>query len=121
MSRSKPRSRSARDCDRPRPSDCCPTRFLLANSPHLHRRYHRHARTKLQTGILIEHDLDRDALDHLDIVAGRVLRWQQAECGTAARLNAVDMTAEGPSRIGVDRNVDRLTRPHQVELGLLEI
>ena len=54
------------------------------------------------SGGLIEYDLDRYALHDLDVIAGRILRRQQAERGAAAGLNAVDVAGEFAVGIGVD-------------------
>src|SRR5260221_7428452 len=110
-----------------------PARALDADAPeavasaivsaHLHARHHRHARAERATRVerIVEHDLDGDALHHLDVVARRILRRQQAEGGAAAGLEACDMAVEGLFRIGVDADVDRLPGAHEVELRLLEI
>src|SRR5207253_3286917 len=49
---------------------------------------HRHARTQhtLQVLLIIEHDLDRHALDYFHIIAGRVFRRQQSESRATASL-----------------------------------
>src|SRR5262249_19811790 len=87
-----------------------------------HGRDHRHARPERDVGRRIVHnDLDRHALHDLDVVAGGVLGRQQRERGAGSRLNAVDVTADGALRIGVDVERHRLSRPHAVELNLLEV
>src|SRR3982074_3403622 len=86
------------------------------------------SRTELQTfpglrnvGRIIEDDLHGDALHHLHVIAGGILRRQQTEGRTAASLNAIDMACKDPARIGVDADIDRLPGAHQTELSLLEI
>src|SRR3974377_529399 len=55
---------------------------------------------KLAAGV--EHDLDRNALDHLGEIAGGVVGRQQGEFLPARRRDAVDMAAEGDVREHVD-------------------
>src|SRR5262252_7433669 len=55
---------------------------------------------KLAAGV--EHDLDRNALDHLGEIAGGVVGRQQGEFLPARRRDAVDMAAEGDIREHVD-------------------
>ena len=64
-----------------------------SGSSHLHGRHHRHAGADIDVGRLVEHDLDRHALHHLDEVAGGVFGRQQAEGRAAAGLDAVDVAA----------------------------
>src|ERR1700722_13661343 len=52
-------------------------------SPHLDVGEDGHAGPEIQIGRPVEHDLDRHPLHHLDVVAGRILRRQQAEGGAA--------------------------------------
>src|SRR5947209_1622109 len=61
--------------------------------PHLDARHHRHARAERARRVrrVVEHDLDRHALHHLDVVAGGILGRQQAEHRAAAGLEAVEM------------------------------
>jgi hypothetical protein len=66
-------------------------------------------------------DLDRHALDDLDVIAGGILRRQRREGGAGSGLNAVDMAADREFRIGVDRERRRLSGPHAVELDLFEV
>src|SRR3979490_3225429 len=83
-----------------------------------HRRNDGHARAERDISRRIIHDdLDRHALDDLDVVAGGVLGGQQRERGAGARLNAVDMAADHAPRIAVDLERCRLSRPHAVELN----
>src|SRR6516225_11706354 len=69
----------------------------------------------------VDDNLDRYALYDLHVVAGGVLRRQQRERRPGSGLNAGDMSAESPFRIGVDLERHRLAQPHRVELCLLEI
>ena len=87
------------------------------------RRHDRHAEGQepIDLGGLVEDDLHRHALHHLDVVAGGVLRRQQAEAGAGAGLQTVDMAAQRPVGIGVDGDLDRLARPHVGKLRLLEV
>ena len=71
--------------------------------------------------LLIEHDLDWDALNDLDKIAGGVLRRQQAESGPTAGLDAIDMATENAPRIGVNIDVDRLARAHFANLDFLKV
>jgi hypothetical protein len=70
---------------------------------------------------IVNNDLHRHALDDLDVVAGRVLCGQQRERGAGPRLDAGNMASNVAVRIGVDRESHELSRPHRVELRLLEI
>src|SRR5215471_6686506 len=93
----------------------------LMPSTHLDVGLDRHAGTEEDFGRPVEDDLYRHALQHLDEIAGRVLGRQQAEGGTAARLDAVDMPGEAAAGIGIDGDVDVLPRPEVVYLGFLEV
>ena len=77
-------------------------------------RHDRHAGPEQHVGRPIEHDLDRHALDDLDVIAGRVLRRQQAERGAAAGLDAVDMAFELAAGIGVDGDLDWIAGPYRL-------
>ena len=70
---------------------------------------------------LVEDDLDRHALHHLDVVAGGVLGRQQAEAGAGAGLQTVDVAVQRPTGIGVDGDLHRLARTHVGKLRLLEV
>jgi hypothetical protein len=70
---------------------------------------------------IVEHDLDRNALHHLDVVSRGILRRQQAEGRAAAALEAVDMAVEGLVGIGVYADFDRLADAHLGKLRFLEI
>src|SRR5258708_21028019 len=86
-----------------------PPLVASAISAHLHARHHRHAGAERPAGIqrIVEHDLDWNALHHLDVVSRGIFRRQQAEGGAAAALEAVDMAVEGLVGVGVDADLDR--------------
>ena len=63
----------------------------------------------------------RHALHDLGEIAGRVVRRQQAELGAAGRREALDPALQRLIRIGVDRDLGKLSRPHSRQLRLLEI
>src|SRR5262249_49987001 len=69
----------------------------------------------------VDDDFDWNALHDLDVIAGGILRRQEREGGARSRLDAGDMAADAAVRISVNRERHRLSRPHRVELGLLEI
>src|SRR5258705_8276993 len=75
----------------------------------------------LGIGLLIEDDLDWQALNYLHVVAGRVLRRQQREARAGARLEAVNMSTEDDPWVSVQLDLDRLSGTHPVELRLLEV
>ena len=52
--------------------------------------------------VIVQHDLHRHTLDHLDEVARRVLRRQQAEAGPGGAGNAFDLTFERTTAERVD-------------------
>src|SRR6266576_1698499 len=113
MSQSTQRLRPAKDCDRRRPSGSDPIwRPRSDRSSHFHRWDDGHARTEENIGRLVEHDLHRDALHDLDVIASGILRWQKAESGTAAGLHAVEVTFESLAGKSIDRDVDRLAGSH---------
>ena len=60
---------------------------------------------------LIEDDFDRYALYDLDIIPGGVLGREEREHRTRARHDAVDLTGELLTRVGVDLDGDLLSRP----------
>src|SRR5439155_26977863 len=90
---------------------------------HFHLNNNRHARAELVFGIfsLIKHQLDRNALNHFDVIAGRVFRWKQTEFCARRRGDAVHVDLVNPSAISVDRNCRRLSRMHPCKLCLFEI
>src|SRR5262245_43600545 len=87
------------------------------------RRCDRHAGPEYSLWILafVQDDLHRHPLDHLDEVAGRVFRRQQAESGAGGRGDAIDLAGEGFAAVGVHFDSDALPWPHAFELGLLEV
>jgi len=61
--------------------------------------------------VLFEYDLYRHALDHFDIVSGRILGRKQAEPGTRGGCDTVDVAfIPLPGRIDMD--IDRLPGTH---------
>jgi hypothetical protein len=74
----------------------------------------------MRIGRRVEHDLNRHALYHLDVIAGGILRRQQVESGAAPGFEAVDVTTKDVVRIGVDADLDRLADAYMIELRLLE-
>jgi hypothetical protein len=52
---------------------------------------------------IVECDLDRNTLHHLDEIAGRILGRQQRELRTGASLEAVDAPLKAQTREGVNR------------------
>src|SRR5437879_3721804 len=57
-----------------------------------------------------ERNPHRDALHDLGEIAGRVVRWQQAELGAAGRGETLDPALQDLIRIGVDRHLGELPR-----------
>src|SRR5512139_622612 len=78
-----------------------------------HRRDDRHADPEEMALVcsLIEADLDRDALDHLHVVARGVLGGKEREADAGAGHDAVDPAAERPAREGVHGDADLLAGP----------
>ena len=52
---------------------------------------------------IVEGDLDRNALYHLDEITGRILGRQQRELRTRTTLEAVDAPLKAQTREGVNR------------------
>src|SRR5262244_4611210 len=96
---------------------------LQLRSSHFDLRLYRHAGCNQMLGIwlLVEYDLDGQALNDLHVIAGRVLRRQQREARAGARLEAVNMPPEDFVRISVQPDLDWLSGAHAVELCLLEV
>src|SRR5262245_1780789 len=92
-------------------------------SSHFDLRHYRHAGRNQMLGIwlLVEYDLDGQALDDLNVIAGRVLWRQQREARAGARLEAVNVPPEDLVRISVQPDLDWLPRAHAAELRLLEV
>ena len=70
---------------------------------------------------LVDDDLDGDAADDLDEVAGCVLGGEGGEAGAGALLDALDVAVQLEVRVGVDGDVDALADGHAGELGFLEV
>src|SRR5262245_14942826 len=96
---------------------------LQPRSSHLDLRLYRHAGRDQMLGIwlLVEDDLDGQALNDLNVVASRVLWRQQREARAGARLEAVNVPSEDFVRISVQPDLDWLPRAHAAELCLLEV
>src|SRR5215831_4646289 len=96
---------------------------LQLRSSHFDLRLYRHAGRDQMLGIwlLVEYDLDGQALNDLHVIAGCVLWRQQREARAGARLEAVNMPPEDFVRISVQPDLDWLPGAHAVELCLLEV
>src|SRR5579872_1660948 len=68
----------------------------------------------------VEVDANRNALHHLDVVSGGILRRQNAEPRTAGAAHLDDFSGVGVV-VGVDREVHVLAGLHAAQLGLLEV
>src|SRR5262245_46152308 len=80
-----------------------------------------HAGAKLRARGVVELDEDRDALHDLDEVAGRVVGRQEREACSRRAGDAVDFPGEVLARIGVDRELHRLTGVHLGQLVFFEV
>jgi hypothetical protein len=69
---------------------------------------------------VVEHDLDRNPLHYLDVIARRILGWQQAVEGPARAGNIKNVTVVG-SAVGVYGYSGGLTRAHVPQLRFFEI
>ena len=70
---------------------------------------------------LVEHDLDRQALHHLDEVAARVLGRQQAEARGGGGADRLHVPLEVASGVGVHLDRRALAGAHRPHLRLLEV
>ena len=68
----------------------------------------------------IEHDLHRNPLHDLHVIAGGILGRQQAETGAAGAGNAIDLALVAFS-VGIDFDRDPLADFHIAKLGFLEV
>src|SRR5579862_2379313 len=83
---------------------------------------HRHAQPGAQRRrLLVELESDRQSLNDLHPVAGRILGGQDRELRSGAGADADDARTQGAPRIGVDLHARRLPGAHVRELYLLEI
>src|SRR5215475_15953093 len=83
---------------------------------------HRQSGTQLvQLFSLVEYDFDGNALHDFHVVAGCILRRQQAEPRTGGRSDAVDVRLEIPASIRVDSHARGLTGMHVRQLSFFEI
>src|SRR5215471_6928152 len=96
---------------------------LQPRSSHLDLRLYRQAGRDQMLGIwlLVEDDLDGQALNDLNVVAGRILWRQQRKARAGASLEAVNMPPEDFVRISVQPDLDWLPGAHSAELCLLEV
>src|SRR6266404_3732073 len=69
----------------------------------------------------VKHDFDRNALHNLDVVAGRILRWKQAEARAVSCLDTIDMRSKLLSVQRIHRNLNLLAGPHPGYLVLLKV
>src|SRR5258708_12756144 len=85
-----------------------------AISAHLHARHHRHAGAERTAGIqrIVEHDLDRNALHHLDVISRGILRRQQAEGRAAAALEPPHMPPQRLAGLALQPHPTPLPPPH---------
>src|SRR5215831_9632860 len=92
-------------------------------SSHFDLRLYRHAGGNQMLGIrlLVEYDLDGQALNDLNVIAGCVLWRQQREARAGTRLEAVNVPTEDFVRISVQPDLDWLPGAHCLELCLLEV
>src|SRR5581483_7236304 len=83
---------------------------------------HRHPRPQFVPSEFtrFKNNLHRDSLNHLDIVAGCVLRGKQAEARATRARNTVDVTAVFTA-ISVHVNIHRLSGAHTTQLVFLEV
>ena len=70
---------------------------------------------------LIKNELDRNALNNLNVIPSRIFRRQQAELCSRGGSNTVDVDFVYSSAIRVDRGCCRLSRMHFGKLCLLKI
>src|ERR1700761_5828343 len=70
---------------------------------------------------MVDDDFHRYAAHDLYKITGRILGGKCGEAGAAASLNALDMTAQVKLGVGIHLDVDTLSHPHAIELGLLEV
>src|SRR5947207_1015432 len=75
----------------------------------------------LRIRLLVENNLDGNALHDLDVVACRILRWQQTEARARSSLNAVHVSFENFIGIGINPDLNRLSRFQLTKLTLFEV
>src|ERR1700733_10617934 len=83
----------------------------------------RHSRQQAlqQRLALVELDPDRNALNHLGEIAGRVVGRQQCELRSAGGRDPLDATVQRLARETIDLHFDRLARLDPRQLGLLVV
>src|ERR1700722_10652133 len=84
---------------------------------------HRHPRQQaLQQRLsLVERNPNRDTLNHLGEIAGRVIRRQQCELRSARGRDSLDTAMQPLVRETIDGHVDGLAGFHPGQLGLLVV
>src|SRR5271155_1486034 len=87
-----------------------------------HRGFNRHAGDQAVADVLAwcEVDANWNPLHDLDVVAGRVLRREQAESLTRRRAQTIYISFEGVAQ-RIDVDIDRLPRLHPAQLVFLEV
>src|ERR1700722_5690550 len=93
-----------------------------ALSANIHCWLDRHARPQqvFFVLILVEPNSHGESLHYLDVVSGRVLRWEQAEQRTGSAWKALNFSFVVTSE-RVDSDVYGLTRAHVFELRFFEV
>src|SRR5215471_12231826 len=96
------------------------TAYLKLSDPYS--RHHRHTQPQKMLRVLpfLKDDLDWYSLHHFDVVPGGVFGGQQAEERPGCTGDAEDMSIVGTA-IGIDGDFHRLSRPHMLQLGFLEV
>jgi len=91
--------------------------------PRVDRRFDRHARSheRAERSILVQDDLDGNALHDLGEVARGVIGREQGEGAPGARRPALDMACENEIGEGVDGDACGLTDAHIRHLRLLVV
>ena len=79
------------------------------------------AASGLPAGLRVDGEAHRQALHHLDPIAGGIFRRQQGETRTGAWAGAFDLAGEFFARIGIDRKFRRLSGMDVAQVGFLEI
>src|ERR1700712_2731848 len=70
-------------------------------------------------GLIVNADTHRDALDHLDPIAGRILGRKQGETGARGRADTFHRTSPDNARVSVDMDHHRLPWTEIGKLSLL--
>src|SRR5215475_15574161 len=93
------------------------------SSLHPHHRDDRHAWTERIVGVWgsIEDNLGWNALPDFDKVTGGVLGWEETKTRSRTRLPAVNMPHKCFAGIGINLDLDGLSRAHVRKLCLHEV